>query len=207
MSNIKPRGYFEKILVVDVETSGYASGCDDASYDPTTGDTYQIVSIGLIVANAQTLKPIEELYVEVKWDGVSKWNAGAQKVHGLSLEHLEEHGLSSSDAVVEIASLIINHWGPTGNVVLLGHNVATFDIWFLKRLLRSEGLEIRFSNRTIDSNGVGFSVFSTFNSDDLFLQIGCEARDPAKHNALDDAKQSLSVIRTVRALSNTMLGE
>lgn len=202
--NTKPKGYFEKILVVDFETSGIALGCDDASYNPSTGATYQAVSVGLIVVNAQTLKPIDELYVEIKWDGVSTWNDRAQEVHGLSREYLEANGMSTSDAVIEVADLILNHWGPTGNVVLMGHNVATFDLWFLKRLLRSEGIEVRFSNRTLDSNGLGFSVFSTYNSDDLFEQIGC-VRDPTKHNALEDAKQSLQVFRMVRTLSNQML--
>jgi DNA polymerase III epsilon subunit-like protein len=132
---------------------------------------------------------------------------GAQKVHGLSLEYLEEHGMSTTDAVVEIAGLILRHWGPSSPVVLLGHNVATFDMWFLKRLLRSEGIEVRFSNRTICTNSIGYSVFSTFNSDDVFEQVGCAVRDGSKHNALDDARMSLQVVRTARIIANTVLGE
>lgn len=202
----KPRGYFERILVVDVETSGFAKA-DDASYNPATGEVFQTVAMGLVVVNAQTLKTIEELYVEIKWDGVSKWSMGAQAVHGLTLEYLEEHGMSSTDAVIEIASLIERHWGPTSPVVLAGHNVVSFDMWFIKRLLRSEGIEVIFSNRTIDTNALGFVVFSTFNSDDVFEQVGCTVRDSAKHNALDDAKMSLQVIRTARMIASTALGD
>ena len=205
MSNVNPTGYFERILAIDVETSGFARS-DDASYDPVTGNVYQMVSCGLVVVNAQTLQPIEELYVEVKWDGVSTWDKKAQEVHGLDLEYLEEHGLSTSDAVVEIANLILSHWGPTSPVVLLGHNVMSFDVWFLKRLLRSEGIEIRFSNRSICTNAIGFSTFGTFNSNDLFEQIGCAARDDSRHNALDDAKMSLMVVQTSRKLFDDCLG-
>lgn len=202
MNEKKPRGYFEKVLAIDVETSGmaFAQDSDDPSYNPKTGDTYQIVSIGLVVANAKTLKPIEELYVELKWDGESKWDRAAEKVHGLSVQHLEENGLDREEAVAEIGNLIINHWGPDVPICLLGHNVATFDLWFFKRLMRSEGIELRFGNRYIDTNSIGVSTFGTFNSDDLFAAIGYPERDPSKHNALDDAKMALATARFVKEL-------
>ena len=206
MVNNKPRGYFERFLVVDVETSGFAKA-DDASFNPTTGETFQAVAVGLIVVNAQTLKTIQELYVEIKWDGISTWSMGAQAVHGLTLEHLEANGMSTEDAANEIANLILDHWGPNSPVVLCGHNVVSFDMWFVKRLLRSAGFEVIFSNRTLDTNAIGFTVFSTFNSDDVFEQVGCAVRDAAKHNALDDARMSLEVIRTARTIGNTVLGE
>jgi DNA polymerase III epsilon subunit-like protein len=206
MTSDKPKGYFERFLAIDVETSGFAKN-DDVSINPSTGEVYQIVSIGLIVVNAQTLKPIAEKYIEIKWDGVSKWDMGAQGVHGLTLEYLEEHGMSSSDAVVEIVSLILDHWGPTSPVVLMGHNVMSFDIFFLRRLLRSEDFEILFSHRSIDSNALAFGVFSTFNSNDAFEQVGCAVRDDTKHNALDDAHMSLKVLQSVRTLFDQCIGE
>lgn len=205
MADKKPRGYFEKILVVDSETSGMAFGVDDPSFNPDTGETYQSVSWGLIVANAQTLEPIEEMYVEIKWDGESKWDARAQAVHGLTLEHLEENGLDAEEAVVEIAGLILRHWGPESTVCLAGHNVVTFDMWFLKRLLRSQGIEVKFGNRHIDTNSIGFSVYTTFNSDDLFAQVGCV--DRGVHNALEDARNVLTTLKVTRGLFNNCIGE
>jgi hypothetical protein len=80
-------------------------------------------------------------------------------------------------------------------------------MWFVKRLLRSEGIEVMFSNRTVDTNALGFVVFSTFNSDDVFEQVGCAVRDGSKHNALDDARMSLQVIRTARMIASTALGD
>lgn len=205
MTNKKARGYFEKILVVDCETSGMAFNVDDPSYNPATGEVFQSVSWGLIVANAQTLKPVEELYVEIKWDGESKWEARAQQVHGLTLEHLEANGLSTEDAVVEIAGLILRHWGPDTPVCLAGHNVATFDMLFLKRLLRSQGIEVRFGNRHVDTNSIGFGVYTTYNSDDLFEQVGCVKR--GDHNALEDARNVLRTLQVTRGLFNECIGE
>lgn len=204
-ANTKPRGYIEKLLVIDSETSGMALGSDDPSFDPSTGETYQSIAWGLIVADAFTLEPVEKLYVEIKWNGESVWSAKAQAIHGLSLEHLEEHGVSEEEAVIAIASLILKYWGPDSPVHLGGHNVATFDLPFLRRLLRSQGLEIKFGHKYVDSNSIGFATFGTHNSDDLFEAVGCPARDPHKHNALVDAENSLEAMRTVKQLFNACL--
>jgi Exonuclease len=196
----KPRGYIEKVLFIDAETSGLAYSSDDPSYDSVTNEVFQAVSFGLIVANAQTLEPIEDLYVEIKWNGDSKWDKRAEAVHGLSLGYLEENGMDEEDAVVAIASLILKYWGPESPVCLAGHNVATFDKFFLNRLLKKHGISIRFGSKTIDTNAIGFATFGTHNSDDLFAVVGCPERDPAKHNALTDAHNALTAVRVVRQL-------
>jgi len=82
----EPRGYFEKLLAMDCETTGLKYNADD----PSGG--YQAVSWGLIVANALTLKPIEEMYIEIKWNGMSTWSQEAEQVHGLTKEHLNKNG-------------------------------------------------------------------------------------------------------------------
>lgn len=199
-SDKKPRGYIEKALFIDCETSGLAYNNDDPSFDPITNKTYQAVSFALAVVNAQTLDIIEELYVEIKWDGVSVWDKRAQAVHGLSLEHLEENGLDEEDAVVAIASLILKYWGPESPVCLGGHNVATFDKYFLQRLLRKHGIEVRFGSKAIDTNSIGFAVFGTHNSDDLFELVGI-VRDPENHNALDDVRACVKAVKMVRQIS------
>jgi hypothetical protein len=205
MINKKPRGYFKHVLAVDVETSGMCYGTDDPSYNPKTGETYQIVSIGLVVADVATFKPVEELYLEIKWDGESVWSKEAEGVHGLTKQYLEEHGVDRVTAVEEIGNLVIKYWGPDTPICLLGHNVATFDLWFFKRLMRSEGIHLRFGNRYIDSQSAGIATFGTFNSDDLFAAAGFPERDPSKHNALDDAKMALTSVRLIKQLWNELV--
>lgn len=200
----KPKGYFDYFLSVDCETSGMAFNEDDPSINTKTGQVYQSVSWGLVVVDATTLKTVEELYIEIKWDGESEWDKRAEKVHGLSLAYLEENGMTSEEAVVAIAGLILKYWGPDVPVCLAGHNVQTFDMFFLKRLLRSQGIEIKFGNRHIDTNSIGFGVYQTYNSDDLFDVVGCAKRD--KHNALDDARNVVRVIRVTRSLANECFG-
>ena len=200
----KPKGYFDYFLSVDCETSGMAFNEDDPSINTKTGQVYQSVSWGLVVVDATTLKTVEELYIEIKWDGESEWDKRAEKVHGLSLAYLEENGMTSEEAVVAIAGLILKYWGPDVPVCLAGHNVQTFDMFFLKRLLRSQGIEIKFGNRHIDTNSIGFGVYQTYNSDDLFDVVGCAKRD--KHNALDDARNVVRAIRVTRSLANECFG-
>jgi len=197
----KPKGYFDFLLAADCETTGLAYNSDDASIE-SDGKYYQSIAWGLVVADANTLLPVEKLYVEIKWDKKSIWSPQAEKVHGLSREYLEQNGIDSADAVVQIGGLILKYWGPTNSIRLLGHNVATFDMWFLKRLMRSEGIDLKFGNRHIDTSGAGFLTFNTYTSDELFAAVGLPERDAHKHNALDDALHSLHSARTIRLLWN-----
>lgn len=193
----KPRGYFKYLLALDVETTGLCFGSIDPSYDERTGEMYQAVSIGAVVVDADTLKPVKDLYLEIQWDGVSIWSARAEQVHGLSKEYLQTNGVSPEDACVSLAELLLDYWGPDGVVGLIGHNVSTFDKFFVDRLLKNHGLTIKFGNRHVDTHSIGYATFGTYNSDDLFELVGVVRAD---HNALEDAYASLKVLQTVRAL-------
>lgn len=201
----QPRGYFKYTLAADCETTGIAIGCDDPSYNPNTGEKYQAVSWGLIVVETSTLKEVDALYVEIQHDKQYTWNTGAERVHGMSREYLRDNGVPMEEAVLQIGELILNHWGPDSPVCLLGHNIMTFDLPFLRSTMRTQGIEIRFANRHVDTNSIGFACLETYNSDDLFEQIGLPVRDPNKHNALVDAKNALEVVRSVRTIYNHIL--
>lgn len=204
MNKHKPRGYFDYVLAMDAETTGIAFNCDDPSFNPVTNETFQSIAWGLVVADANTLLPIEQLYLEIKWDGKSVWSPQAENVHGLSKQYLAENGIDSDEAVALMANLIIKYWGPTSNIITLGHNVATFDLWFMKRLMRSQQIELKFGNRHIDTMSIGFGTFGTYNSDDLFDAAGLPARDPSKHNALVDTLNALESARTARTVFQTV---
>lgn len=196
--NTKPKGYMQYLLAVDAETTGLCFGGHNVAYNSKTGEKYQMVSVGLIVVNADNLKPVKELYIEIQWDGKSIWSPGAEKIHGLSKDYLKSNGKTSEEACVEIAELLLNYWGPNGVISLLGHNVATFDKFFIDQLLTDHGINIKFGSRHIDTHSIAFSCFGTYNSDDAFEYVGVESR--GAHNALDDAHASLKVAQTARQL-------
>lgn len=203
----KPRGHFDFILAIDCETTGLKFGSDYAD------EGHQAVSWGVVVADAATLKPIEELYVEIKWNQQSKdarkndssFGKRAEEIHGLTYDYLEKNGVDEEEAVALIGSLILKYWGPEVSIRTLGHNVHLFDLFFLRSMFRRHGIELKFGNRHYDTNSVGFVAFNTFNSDDLFEKVGFEAR--GEHNALDDAKMALESARRIRVIFQSALGE
>jgi hypothetical protein len=203
MTSDKPRGYFKYILAADCESSGIASGCDDPSYDPTTGKEYQSVSWGFIVLDGDTLKEVDRLYLEIKWNGDAEWDDRAEKVHGLSKEYLEENGISEEEAVAQIANLVIKYWGPDSPVCFLAHN-ANFDLCFLRRLTRRHQIEFKFGNRVIDTNGIAFATFGTYTSDEFFEAAGLPER--TIHNSMEDIEMTVESVRRTKLVFNAGLG-
>lgn len=191
---------FDLTLAIDAETSGIAFGSVDPTYDVNSGEAFQALSFGLIVANVHTLQPIDELYVEIKFDGENyTWSEGAQRVHGMSREYLEANGLPRPEAAQKIVTFIEKYFGPISQIrkiCLLGHNVATFDRYFLIDLLQSIDAVPQFGNRHIDTFSLGVVVLSAFSSDELFDTLGM-VRDPENHNALQDAKYALKAARMI----------
>lgn len=201
--NNKPKGYFEKLLILDCETSGLING-DNSAINSKTGEYCQAVSMGLIVVNSTTLAKIDELYVEIQWDGKSQWHDRAQQVHGLTKQYLKEHGVPRYEAVELIGNFILYNFGPDTAITVAAHN-PHFDVAFLRELMESEGIVLKFSHRKVDTNSIGFAVFNTYTSDQLFELIGI-TRDPKNHNALDDARGVLKVLQTVKTLSTKLIG-
>lgn len=207
----KIRGSFDYLLAIDCETTGLCFNNPTPVYNEKTGERHQAISWGIVVADATTLKPIEKLYTEVKWNKSSKlqrkenglFGTKAEQVHGLDFKHLEEKGISEDDAVVQIGNLIVKYWGPTTAVHLLGHNIQSFDLPFLRDLFERHEIPLRFGNRHYDTNSIGFATFGTFTSDEFFEAVGFEKR--GNHNALTDAEQALEATRIIRTIFTNAL--
>ena len=211
MTTKKPRGYFDFILAIDCETTGLCFSNDSPVYNETTGEYHQPISWGVLVVDANTLEIVEKLYVEIAWNEMSiaqreedpKFGTFAEKVHGLSKDYLDENGMDEEDAVAEIVSMVLKYWGPTTGIVTLGHNVHTFDMPFLRDMCRRHGIELKFNNRHVDTNSIGFANWETYNSDDLFELLGFE--DRKEHNALDDIIQTLEAVKVSRIVFQAAL--
>lgn len=193
------------LLCFDVETSGMWKQGDN----PCANENgyYQIVSIGLIVTDVNTLTPKDALYLEIQWNGESIWSDEAEKIHGLSIKYLKENGVSEEDAVVEIASFLLKHFGPNGVIRTLGYNQVLFDLPFLRHLLNRYDIFPKFNYRHADLFGVGLIALNAQSSNDLFDVMGFEERNANKHNALEDAEMTLTSARNIRRIFDSFLEE
>jgi len=179
-------------LLIDWETSGSDFGGDSSI-------EYQGVTFGAVVFDTTTFQEIDSLYRELHFDDKKyKWTEGAEKIHGKSREYLAEHGVPREEALADLMELILKYWIPGSKILVAGHNVS-FDNDFTVQLFRDHGLEdaIKFHHVVIDTSGIGFVCIGEYKSDAVFNILGGLGQRDG-HNALEDARATLAVLRTVR---------
>lgn len=195
-------------LCIDWETTGATWGGDSSI-------KYQGISFGAIIFNTETFEEVETLYRLVKFNPEKwEWTEGAQKVHGLTIEYLEENGVTQEEAATDLLELIVKYFGTDSKVMLLGHN-PEFDRRFTNQLLNSVEFEFTVekqnSNFTqialhhviLDTSALGFITMGLYKSDLLFERMGFEER--GDHNALVDARQTLETCKIIRQIMNDVL--
>lgn len=194
----KNKTHFDKIVAFDCETSGLSFD----TLDPSVG--YRMISAGLIVADCH-FKPIEELYVEFKWgDSTASWSSQAEGIHGLSRAYLDANGVTDVEGAEQIGGLLYDQFGMETPITLLGTNPASFDQFYLKNFLVSQGIPFKFSHRMLDTFSLGYGTVGAWTSDELFEILGFKKRD--KHNALEDARMSLKSFELLHSLWQSQVG-
>lgn len=191
------KGYFDKFVVVDCETSGISFGGNPS-------ENHQAVSFGILISDVNNFEVIDGLYVEIKWNGVAKWEYQAEQLHGMSKKYLEENGVTEKEAAEQIGGLFAEHFDLDHPISLMGHNVGTFDLPFLRKLLNAHDLPFKFAHRHMDTFSLSMGTVQAYNSDDLFELMGVEKRK--EHNALDDAAAALKVYRTIHNIWKKAIG-
>ena len=188
----------QKALCIDWETTGSNFGGD------STVD-YQGIAYGAIIFDTETFEPVEKLYRELHFDETKyKWTEGAEKIHGLSREHLAANGVPREEGLADLLDLILRHIGPNNKILFLGHN-CDFDIDFTLQLARDFDIELKVHHVKIDTAGLGFALLGKYRSDDVF-PIFCGER-PKVHNALGDAEMALTCVRTIKQVFEEALGQ
>lgn len=191
-----------KGIVIDWETSGNDW---DAKTVYELAERYQGVSVGAIVFDTTTLEPIENLYIEIKFDeNEYAWHGEAEAIHGLSRAHLEAVGVSQEDAAVQLGQLILRHFHPQEPILFLGHNTE-YDKAFTHQLLDKFGIMFKIHNTHLDTSGTGYINFGIHTSNDIFHFLGLPERQ--EHNALEDCKYTLESAKRMRLLMQTALGQ
>jgi DNA polymerase III epsilon subunit-like protein len=171
-------------LCIDWETSGSDWGGDSSK-------SYQGVSYGAVIFNTRTFEEVDSEYCEIEFDDSKyKWTDGAEKIHGLSREHLSKQ-TSREDAAIKLASFILKYFGAEP-IVMLSHNTR-FDEAFTRQLLEDFEIPFRTHPCQLDTSGTAFICLGINNSNAVFDFFGLDKR--GAHNALDDARMSLQVAK------------
>ena len=179
-------------LAIDWETTGSLFG-GDSTID------YQGVSFGAVIFDTRTFEPVETLYRELQFDDSKyKWTSGAEKIHGLSREHLATHGVPRDEGLADLLDLILRHIGADSKIFFLGHNV-DFDIDFTLQLANDFEVPLKVHHVKLETSGAAFIAIGKYKSDEVFEFFTGKTRDGA-HNALDDALMALEVVRNMRAI-------
>lgn len=177
-------------LAIDWETSGYSV--------PEYAKHHQGISFGAIIFDVQSLEPVESLYLEIQFNEKKyKWEAGAEKVHGLSREHLQKNGVSQEEAAVQFCNLVIKYIAVGDDVMLLGHRVH-FDRAFTEQLTRSIDVDLSYHPNTIDSCSMGIALMEIAKSEDVFQMMGMPPRQ--EHNSLEDIMYTLLSVKRMKEL-------
>ena len=185
------------VLAFDCETSGLVSGkaSDNPAYDAATGKEYQAIAWGCVVLDLQTFEPVSVMSAKVKLLPGMEWSDRAENVHGISRERLEAEGVDEEEFIADFCQMVLDHWGSSTPVIVMGHNVQ-FDLCFIRRALKRHGIDIHFSNRVIDTNTLGMICAGVSNSNALFDYCGLPPR--AAHDPLEDILMTILAAKFIR---------
>lgn len=193
----KPQQTPDFVLFADWETTGATFG-GDSSID------YQGISLGAVVARTSDWTEVGAFEQLIQFNADKyKWTDEAERIHGLSREHLAANGVPQEQAAENFLEFLFKYFG-TGKIMFGGHN-EEFDRRFTNQLFNSVGIEfaieksgkfetnIPLHHVTINTAGIGFVNFGLFKSDLLFTAVGVPER--GIHRAIDDARAALQVVQ------------
>lgn len=179
-------------LGIDWETSGYSL--------PKYAENHQGISFGALIYEVATLDIVDTLYREIIFEDTKyEWSDGAEKVHGITRDHLKLHGVTQAEAAYDLGSMVLKYIG-NEKVPLLGHRVY-FDEAFTNQLMQAIDVQFEYDPIRIDSAAIGLMFLGTGSSDQLFDACGLPPRQA--HNSLEDITYT---IKSLQAIKNAFLG-
>ncbi|MFA6950779.1 MAG: 3'-5' exonuclease [Lentimicrobiaceae bacterium] len=177
-------------LVFDLEMSGPEPGY------------HEIIQVGAVLLN-DNWSPLGTYLSNVYPENQEAFTESAAKVHGLSLEDLEDAPMIYE--VIEgfeawIRKLLKRQGGDLHDVIMCGQSVIN-DINFLQFAYRGEKMEWPFSNKLIDLHTIAFFTFKIMEASNISVPkslslksisayFGFE-REGDSHNALEDSQLTM----------------
>lgn len=169
----------EVFFCVDVEASGPVPAL------------FNLVSIGAVpVSRREGAWKVEEARFYVELQPIAPgFDAGAMKIHGITREHLEAHGVPADEAMRRLAAFVTDRvTSGGGRAVFVGHN-AVFDWSYINWYFERFGIVNPFGYKALDSKSLamgrlGIGWFET-NKDYLETVLGLPPQDKAQTHRAD----------------------
>ena len=179
-------------LCIDWETSG--SFFDNKIVQT---DLIQGIQLGAAVFNRKTFEIVETLEFDIQFDESKYlWHESAEKIHGLTREHLAAHGVTQETAAIALGNLVMKYWYDTP-VLLYGHNTQ-FDLNFTKQLMVPFDIMFKTAITIVDLSTLGVVLFDIHTSNNIFDL--CNLPPRTDHNALEDVKLTIAAFKTLSTL-------
>ncbi len=178
--------------------------CVDIECNGVVPALYDMVSIGAVVVAPDASGALaigEQLYLEIR-PQAPRHDPSAARIHGLSLEHLNAHGLPRGEAMARLADWVKTHTLPGTEPVFVGHN-APFDWSFIAWTFHAEDMPNPFGYKALCTKALSMGALGLHwldtNKELLATRLNLPAEDrKQKHDALYDAKyQALILIRLI----------
>lgn len=177
--------------------------CVDIECSGTVPGLFDMVSLGaqVLAPDAQGILHLgDTFYVELRPAG-GQADPSAMAIHGLTLEHLEVHGLPRREALDRLTGWVKMHLVPGTEPVFVGHN-APFDWSFVAYAYKAEGLPNPFGYKALDTKALSAGVLGLhwFDTDKGTLSrlMGLPAEDKGlKHRADYDAEYQARILQAL----------
>lgn len=133
--------------------------CIDIECSGTVPGIYDMVSLGAVVVAPDgegRLALGDQFYVEIRPES-GQVDPEAMAVHGLTLDHLEAHGVSRAEALRALDAWVEAWTVPGTEPVFVGHN-APFDWSFVSYAYVVEGRPNPFGYKALDTKALAAGV-------------------------------------------------
>lgn len=167
-----------KLLFVDLETTGI---------DP---DVHEIVEVGCLVVDGETLEICSKYYAKVKPLHPENGSTEAIKISGYKSSEWKD-AIPLKNVLEEIVKL-------APNAMLAGWKV-DFDWWFLEHALKKNNIKFEFDYHLVDVMALAYVYFRR-RKNPKHLGLRTAARHfkvhvPEKHGAMSDIEGTYNVFR------------
>lgn len=185
-----------KYLSCHVESDGL-----NFNTNKNVSDGFSAVSVGMVVCDSN-LSPIDEIIV---YNNDSNANQ-TKEYHGIDNKFLRKYGISEIEAAIEIKDFLNNNFDLNYPITPIGHNISSFSLPFIKKLLYENDFLVPFSSNMIDTYSILFGVFGDYTLNDMLEAF--DVPDLSKYkeipqlSALYKCHIFLNICKTVREMAN-----